>query len=126
MTGKPTPGGPAGTGAMAGGPPVGPGAKPLGHPPAIMGAPGGAGAPRPSMSARAAIGRSLPMLRAVRGTVVLTIVLGLTATALPFVASAAQGPFAVLFGRAFACGGLGSIWNLSGPVFDRDPNPPPH
>lgn len=127
MTGKPTAGGPAATGTMAGGPPVGPGAKPPGHPAgaAVMGPPGGpAGLPLPSMSARAAIGRSLPMLRAVRGTVALTIALGLVATALPFVASAAQGPFTVLFGRAAACGGLAGIWSLKGSVFDRDPNPP--
>ena len=82
----------------------------------MMGGPGGgtAGLAPPSMSARAAIGRSLPMLHAVRGMVTLSIVLGLIVTALPFVVSAAQGPFMVLFGRATGCpGGLKSVWHLS-------------
>jgi ATP-binding cassette subfamily B protein len=123
-------GGPAVMGAMAGA-----GGKPLGHQPAIargagvVGAPPGAttGLSLPSMSARAAIGRSLPMLHAVRGTVTVSIVLGFIVTALPFVVSAAQGPFMVLFGRAVECGGLRHAWRLSAALFNRaQPGAPAH
>ncbi len=60
------------------------------------------------------------MLHAVRGTIAVSIVLGLLTTALPFVVSAAQGPFLVLFGRATQCGGLQTIWALSASVFNKD------
>jgi ATP-binding cassette, subfamily B, bacterial len=111
----------------AGGRPLGPDGPPLGRPPglpaggAIMGGPGGgmAGTPPPSMDARPYIRRSLSLLSAFKGAVTGLIVLGLIATLLPFVASAALGPLIQLMGLAVAKGNLHFVWGLKGPLFSR-------
>ena len=121
------PTGPAMGGPMAGGP-LGPDGKPLGRPAGIpagavvMGGPGGgmAGSLLPSTSARAYIGRSLPMLGAVRGSVTFLIVLGLIVAALPFVANAANGPLMNAVAYAGRGGNLAGVWGLSGSLFSRD------
>jgi ATP-binding cassette subfamily B protein len=113
---------------MAAGRPPGPDGKALGRPPgmpggpAAMGGPGGPGAsPLPSIGARAAIGRSLPMLRAVRGPVTVSIVLGLLVAGLPFVVSATFATIPILLGKAAGpgCGGLQKVWELSGALYSH-------
>jgi ATP-binding cassette subfamily B protein len=106
--------------------PLGPGGPPLGRPPgipagrAVMGGPGRmAGTPQPSMNARPYIRRSLSMLSPFKGPVTGLILLGLIATLLPFVASAALGPLIQLLGLAAAKGNLHGVWGLSGPLFSR-------
>ncbi len=105
-------------GPLPGQPPQPSGAHLVNRP---VGGPGGL--PLPTMRALTAIRRSFPMLRAVRGTVELSIVLGVIVSGLPFVVSAAQGPLTALLGRAEKCGGLHNIWRLYEPFFSRQQGP---
>ena len=65
------------------------------------------------------IRRSLPILGAVRGPVVVSIVLGLTVSVLPFVSNAAFGPVM----QAVADSGMGrnlaGVWGLEGSLLSR-------
>ncbi len=71
------------------------------------------------MSVGSYIRRSVPMLRAVRGAVTLSIALGLLVSALPFVANAAFGPVMESIADAGMAGNLGGVWDLSGSLLSR-------
>ena len=60
------------------------------------------------------------MLRAVRGLIVGLIVLGVVASALPYVTAAAFGPMMQVVADAGASGNLSGVWNLQGPLVARD------
>lgn len=60
------------------------------------------------------IRRSLVMLHTVRGTVALSILLGLFVTALPFVSNAAFGPLMQSVAVAGMDGNLADVWGLQG------------
>ena len=65
---------------------------------------------------RALVWRSLGMLRAVRGFVVVSILLGLIASALPYISAAAFGPMMQVIADAGESGNLSRVWDLQGPV----------
>jgi ATP-binding cassette subfamily B protein len=65
---------------------------------------------------RALVWRSLGMLRAVRGFVVVSILLGLIASALPYISAAAFGPMMQVVADAGESGNLSRVWDLQGPV----------
>jgi ATP-binding cassette, subfamily B, bacterial len=65
---------------------------------------------------RALVWRSLGMLRAVRGFVVVSILIGLIASALPYISAAAFGPMMQVVADAGESGNLSRVWDLQGPV----------
>ena len=69
------------------------------------------------------IRRSLPMLGSVRGPVMLSIVLGLTVSALPFVSNAAFGPVMQAVADAGMGGNLAGVWGLEGSLLSRKDSP---
>jgi ATP-binding cassette subfamily B protein len=64
--------------------------------------------------------RSLGMLRAVRGWIVVLLLLGMLASALPYVSAAAFGPMMQVVADAGRSGNLSGVWGLSGPLVARD------
>ena len=56
------------------------------------------------------------MLRAVRGLIVVSVLLGLAASALPYVSAAAFGPMMQVVADAGESGDLTGVWNLHGPL----------
>jgi ATP-binding cassette subfamily B protein len=60
------------------------------------------------------------MLRAVRGLVVVLVVVGVIASALPYVSAAAFGPMMQVVADAGTSGNLGGVWDLRGPLVARD------
>ena len=64
--------------------------------------------------------RSLGMLRAVRGPIALTVVLGVIAAGLPYVTAAAFGPMMQVVADAGASGKLSDVWNMTGPLVARE------
>ena len=60
--------------------------------------------------------RSLGMLRAVRGLLVVLVLLGLAASALPYISAAAFGPMMQVVADAGESGDLSGVWNLQGPL----------
>jgi ATP-binding cassette subfamily B protein len=56
------------------------------------------------------------MLRAVRGFVVVSILIGLIASALPYISAAAFGPMMQVVADAGESGNLSRVWDLQGPV----------
>ncbi len=60
------------------------------------------------------------MLRAVRGLIVVSAVLGVIASALPYVSAAAFGPLAQVVAEAGKSGNLGGVWDMRGPLVARD------
>lgn len=72
-----------------------------------------------SMS-RGLVRRSLGMLRAVRGRIVVLVVLGMIASALPYVTAAAFGPMMQVVADAGASGNLNGVWDLQGPLVARE------
>jgi len=64
--------------------------------------------------------RSLGMLRAVRGLIVVLILLGVVASALPYVTAAAFGPMMQVVADAGARGNLSGVWDLKGPLVARE------
>jgi ATP-binding cassette subfamily B protein len=64
--------------------------------------------------------RSLAMLRPVRGLMVVLALLGMVASALPYVTAAAFGPMVQVVADAGASGNLGGVWDLRGPLVARD------
>lgn len=111
---------PAGTGAV-------PMDRPAGVPPGavMVGGPPGNRAARRALPRRVAWGyvsRSLSLLRPLRGLVVVSVILGLIVTALPFVTPAVWGPIIEILGRTASQDGLGSlqgVWDASGPRISR-------
>ena len=64
--------------------------------------------------------RSLGMLRPVRGLMIVLILLGMVASALPYVSAAAFGPMVQVVADAGASGNLGGVWDLRGPLVARE------
>src|SRR5258708_33421259 len=64
--------------------------------------------------------RSLGVLRAVRGLIAVSLVLGVVASALPYVAAAAFGPMMQVVADAGRGGNLSGVWDLHGPLVARD------
>lgn len=72
------------------------------------------GMPIPSAGGRAGLRRSVGLLAAVRGPVLVTIVLGLLVSALPFVSNAVFGPLMQTIAHAGAAGNLTGVWSVKG------------
>ncbi|WP_242453277.1 ABC transporter ATP-binding protein [Mycolicibacterium sp. P9-64] len=66
------------------------------------------------------IRRSLGMLSAVRGLIVVLLVVGVIASALPYVSAAAFGPMMQVVADAGMSGNLGGVWDLRGPLVARE------
>ena len=66
------------------------------------------------------IWRSLGMLRAVRGPIAVTVLLGVVASALPYVTAAAFGPMMQVVADAGASGNLEGVWDMTGPLVARE------
>jgi ABC-type multidrug transport system fused ATPase/permease subunit len=64
--------------------------------------------------------RSLSMLRAVRGLILVSLLLGVLASALPYVSAAAFGPMVQVIADAGEDGNLSRVWELRGPLVARD------
>ena len=60
------------------------------------------------------------MLRAVRGLIVVSLLLGVIASALPYVSAAAFGPMVQVIADAGEAGNLSGVWDLRGPLVARD------
>ena len=67
-------------------------------------------------TSRGLVWRSLGMLRAVRGLIVVLVLLGLAASALPYISAAAFGPMMQVIADAGESGDLSGVWNLQGPL----------
>src|SRR5689334_14658133 len=61
--------------------------------------------------------RSLGMLRSVRG---LLVVLGVAASALPYITAAAFGPMMQVVADAGGSGNLSGVWDMQGPLVARE------
>ncbi len=66
------------------------------------------------------IWRSLGMLRAVRGLIVISLLLGVIASSLPYVSAAAFGPMMQVVADAGQGGNLSGVWELRGPLVARE------
>ncbi|HEX7827111.1 MAG TPA: ABC transporter ATP-binding protein, partial [Mycobacterium sp.] len=66
------------------------------------------------------IRRSIGMLSAVRGLIVVLLVVGVIASALPYVSAAAFGPMMQVVADAGMSGNLSSVWDLRGPLVARE------
>ena len=64
--------------------------------------------------------RSLGMLRAVRGLIVVSLLLGVVASALPYISAAAFGPMAQVIADAGERGNLSGVWDMQGPLVARE------
>jgi ATP-binding cassette, subfamily B, bacterial len=64
--------------------------------------------------------RSLSMLRAVRGLIAVSVLLGVIASALPYVTAAAFGPMMQVIADAGRSGNLSGVWDLRGPLVARE------
>lgn len=64
--------------------------------------------------------RSLGMLRAVRGLIVVSLLLGIVAAALPYISAAAFGPMVQVVADAGESGNLSGVWDLRGPLVARE------
>lgn len=64
--------------------------------------------------------RSLGMLKAVRSLIVGLVLLGMVASALPYITAAAFGPMMQVVADAGASGNLSGVWDLHGPLVARE------
>ena len=64
--------------------------------------------------------RSLGMLRSVRGLIGVSLLLGVIASALPYVSAAAFGPMVQVIADAGESGNLSGVWDLRGPLVARE------
>ncbi len=71
------------------------------------------------MTSQRLIWRSLSMLRSVRGLIGVSLLLGLVAAALPYVAAAAFGPMVQVIADAGESGNLSGVWDFRGPLVAR-------
>jgi ATP-binding cassette subfamily B protein len=71
-------------------------------------------------SAWTQMSRSLGMLRAVRRHIGVLLVLGIVASALPYISAAAFGPMMQVVAGAGMSGNLENVWRLGGPLDARD------
>ncbi len=60
------------------------------------------------------------MLRAVRGLIVISLLLGVIASALPYLSAAAFGPMMQVVADAGNGGNLSDVWNMRGPMVARE------
>jgi ATP-binding cassette subfamily B protein len=60
------------------------------------------------------------MLRAVRGLIVVSLILGVIASALPYISAAAFGPMVQVIAEAGGSGNLSGVWDLRGPLVARE------
>jgi len=60
------------------------------------------------------------MLRSVRGLVVVSLLLGVVASALPYISAAAFGPMVQVIADAGERGNLSGVWNMQGPLVARE------
>jgi ATP-binding cassette subfamily B protein len=60
------------------------------------------------------------MLRSVRGLVVVSLFLGVVASALPYISAAAFGPMVQVIADAGERGNLSGVWNMQGPLVARE------
>jgi ATP-binding cassette subfamily B protein len=72
------------------------------------------------MASRGLVWRSLSMLRAVRGPIGVSLLLGVVAAALPYIAAAAFGPMVQVIADAGKSGNLSGVWDLRGPLVARE------
>lgn len=72
------------------------------------------------MKTRGLVWRSIGMLRAVRGLIAVSLVLGVVASALPYVSAAAFGPMVAVIADAGERGNLGGVWTMQGPLVARE------
>lgn len=72
------------------------------------------------MNSSRLIWRSIGMLRAVRPLILTSIVLGVIASALPYVTAAAFGPMMQVVADAGTSGNISGVWDLTGPLVARD------
>jgi len=70
-------------------------------------------------TSRGLVWRSLRMLRPVRGLILVLLVLGIVASALPYVSGAAFGPMMQVVADAGRSGNLSGVWDLRGPLVAR-------
>lgn len=75
------------------------------------------------MTAKDLFSRSIGMLRPVRGLIVALSLLGVIASALPYVSAAAFGPMMQVIADAGASGNLTGVWDLRGPLVARENGP---
>ena len=73
-----------------------------------------------TMTSGGLVWRSLGMLRAVRGLIGASLLLGVIASALPYVSAAAFGPMVQVIAEAGEDGNLSGVWDLRGPLVARD------
>ena len=73
-----------------------------------------------AMTFRGLVWRSLGMLRAVRGLIAVSVLLGVIASALPYVTAAAFGPMMQVVADAGKSGNLSGVWHLTGPLVARE------
>ncbi|MGH3580567.1 MAG: ABC transporter ATP-binding protein, partial [Mycobacterium sp.] len=71
-------------------------------------------------SAPRLIWRSLGMLRAVRGLIGFSLLLGVVSSSLPYVSAAAFGPMMQVVADAGHNGNLTGVWDLRGPLVARE------
>jgi ATP-binding cassette, subfamily B, bacterial len=71
-------------------------------------------------TSRGLVWRSLGMLRPVRGMILVLFVLGIIASALPYVSAAAFGPMMQVVADAGRSGNLSGVWDLRGPLVARE------
>jgi ABC-type multidrug transport system fused ATPase/permease subunit len=64
--------------------------------------------------------RSLGMVRTVRGLIVALLLVGVVASALPYVTAAAFGPMMQVVADAGTSGNIGGVWDLKGPLVARE------
>ena len=69
---------------------------------------------------RGLVRRSLSLLKSVRGLIGVLIVLGVVASALPYLTAAAFGPMMQVVADAGASGNLSGVWHLRGPLVARE------
>jgi ATP-binding cassette subfamily B protein len=94
-------------------------------PPGFMAAEGmpGQGAPPEAMpqrmSARPYFSRALSLLGKHTGTLVITLLLMLAVSLMPFVVSASFGPLIQILGRAASQNNLAGVWGMTGTFYDK-------
>lgn len=72
------------------------------------------------MRATILFSRSLSMLRSVRGIIAASVVIGVIASALPYVTAAAFGPMMQVVADAGTSGNISGVWDFEGPLVARD------
>ena len=72
------------------------------------------------MNSSRLVWRSIGMLSAVRGLIAVSLVVGVVASALPYISAAAFGPLVQVIADAGERGNLGGVWDMQGPLVARE------